>query len=267
VDEVWSEGEAYERFMGRWSAVAARSFLAWLAVDDGWRWLDVGCGAGDLTGAVVSSARPSRVVGVDRSTGFVTTARARTGGRNTAFVLGDATRLPLPDDDVDVDVDVDVVVSGLLLNFLPDPRSALAEFARVGREGGLVAGYVWSYSEGMPMLSHFWDAAAAVDPAAKDLDERSRFDLCHPRQLADTWEGSGLEDVAVQSLSVPMTFTDFDDLWAPFLGGQGPAPTYLMSLPEPRRADVREELRARLPVDHVGRIDLTARAWAVRGTI
>ncbi|HEY9351119.1 MAG TPA: hypothetical protein VIP75_10535, partial [Acidothermales bacterium] len=57
----------------------------------------------------------------------------------------------------------------------------------------------------------------------------------------------------------------FDDYWTPFLGGQGPAPTYTVSLDEERRAAVREALRARLPIEADGTIHLIARAWAVRG--
>jgi SAM-dependent methyltransferase len=261
VNEVWAEGAAYERYMGRWSTVAARAFVEWLAVEEARRWVDIGCGAGALTGAVVSVARPSRVISVDRSGGFVATARARVGELNAGFVVGDAMRLPLPDGCADV------AVSGLLLNFLPDPKRALAEFVRICAPAGVVAAYVWDYVEGMPLLSHFWDAATALDPTAQRLDERVRFDLCRPPQLAGLWERSGLTDVAVQPVAVPMVFADVDDLWSPLLGGQGPAPTYLLSLPQSHRDRFREELLGRLPVQPDGRVELAARAWAVRGTV
>ena len=58
---------------------------------------------------------------------------------------------------------------------------------------------------------------------------------------------------------------DFDDYWRPFLGGQGPAPGYCVSLSEAERGALREHLRATLPAASDGTIPLQARAFAVRG--
>jgi hypothetical protein len=112
----------------------------------------------------------------------------------------------------------------------------------------------------------FWDAAAALDPAAAELDEGRRFGLCRPEPLAALFRDAGLVEVAARPLQVPTRFRDFDDYWTPFLGGQGPAPGYAMALDGARRAALREELRARLPVAADGSIPLAARAWAVAGT-
>ncbi len=259
--EVWAEGEVYQRFMGRWSGAAATGFVTWLDLGDERTVLDVGCGAGALSAALTTSAPSARVISMDRSPGFVATTRSRAPGSASGFAVADAQRLPLADGAVDG------VVSALVLNFLPDAAGAVAEFTRVCRTGGLVAAYVWDYAEGMPMLAHFWEAAVALDPAAERLDERTRFDICRPDRLAALWEGSGLGAVAVAPVQAPMTFEHFDDYWTPFLGGQGPAPTYLMSLPEPSRARLRDEVGRRLPRSPDGRIDLGARAWAVRGTV
>jgi hypothetical protein len=109
----------------------------------------------------------------------------------------------------------------------------------------------------------FWDAAAAVDPAAPD--EGPRFPLCRPEPLGAAFADAGLADVEVEAVEIPTRFRDFDDFWDPFLGGQGAAPAYAMSLPEPHRDALRERLRAGLPYGPDGAIDLTARAWAVRG--
>jgi hypothetical protein len=78
---------------------------------------------------------------------------------------------------------------------------------------------------------------------------------------------AGLTDVVSRAIDVPTHFRDFDDCWTPFLGGQGPAPAYVMALDEPRRAALREQIRAALPFGADGSIDLVARAWAVRGRI
>ena len=142
---------------------------------------------------------------------------------------------------------------------------ALAEMARVTRTGGRVAAYVWDYAGRMEPMRRFWEAAAALDPSAAALDEGRRFPICRPEPLARLFRDAGLAGVEVRPIEVPTRFRDFDDYWAPFLGGQGPAPGYAMALDEPRRAMLREELRARLPAASDGSIPLVARAWAARG--
>jgi len=138
---------------------------------------------------------------------------------------------------------------------------------RVCRPGGIVAAYVWDYSGRMELVRHFWDAAVALDPRASELDEGRRFPLANPTVLATLLRDAGLRDVETLAIEVPTIFRDFDDYWSPFLGGQGPAPSYLMSLDEERRTRLREGLRARLPLGSDGSVSLTARAWAARGTV
>jgi SAM-dependent methyltransferase len=260
VHEVWAVGDAYEAYVGRWSRRVAEAFLHWLDVPVDRRWLDVGCGTGALTATVLSAADPTQVIGVDTSAGFLANARTRIVDTRSAFCAGDARSLPLPDRRFDA------VVSGLALNFVPDPRRAAAECARVTSSGGVAAAYVWDYAEGMAMMRRFWDAATALDPAAAELDEGHRFPLCQPEPLRALWTDAGLGNVTVDAIEVPTVFADFDDYWRPFLGGQGPAPGYTMSLSEDRRGALRDLLRARLPSGPDGSISLTARAWAVRGT-
>ncbi|GHH91410.1 class I SAM-dependent methyltransferase [Streptomyces capillispiralis] len=256
--DVWSAGDAYERYMGRWSRRVAERFGAWLDPADGLRWLDVGCGTGGLTAVVSARCRARTVLGVDRSEGFV--ARARASASPPAhFVVGDAMALPVRDEACDA------AVSGLVLNFLPSPAAAVARMARVTRPGGLVAAYVWDYAEGMGLLRRFWDAAVAVDPAAAPLDEGRRFPVCRPEALRAVWAGAGLADVSVVPIEVPTVFTGFADLWDPFLAGQGPAPGYLASLDPAARKRVRDALSATVPREADGSVALTALAWAVRG--
>lgn len=257
--EVWAVGDAYEAYVGRWSRRVAEAFLRWLEVPAGLRWLDVGCGTGALTATILAVADPAQVVGVDTSEGFLADARARIVDPRSTFRAGDARSLPLPARRFDA------VVSGLAVNFVPDPRRAAAEFARVAASGGVAAAYVWDYAEGMAMMRYFWDAAAALDPAAAESDEGRRFPLCRPEPLRRLWMDAGLDKVTVQAVEVPTVFADFDDYWRPFLGGQGPAPGYVTSLTEEHRRVLRDLLRVRLPSGPDGSIPLTARAWAVRG--
>ncbi|MGH3607697.1 MAG: class I SAM-dependent methyltransferase [Pseudonocardiaceae bacterium] len=167
-------GEAYERYVGRWSRRVAEAFVSWLEVSAGARWLDVGCGTGALTATVLAAADPAHVTGVDTSE-----------------------------------------------NFRPRP--------------------------------------------ATEVDEGRRFPLCRPEPLARLWAQAGLDQVTVQAIEVQTVFTDFDDYWEPFLGGQGPAPGYVLSLTEQHRRALRDLLRVRLPTGPAGSIPPTARAWAVSG--
>ncbi|GAA2035591.1 class I SAM-dependent methyltransferase [Agromyces tropicus] len=269
IADRWQEGAAYERYVGRWSRLAAEQFVDGLDAARGIRWLDVGCGTGVLTATILERCAPSSVVGVDPSEGFLATARERPGiaGRDDVrFASGDAEHLPVGDDEVDA------VVSGLVLNFVPDPAAALAEFARVGAPGAIIAAYVWDYADGMRLLRMFWAAASACDPDAVDLDEGRRFRLCRPEPLRALWTGTGGMDAAsvdVRPIDVDTAFTDFDDLWSPFLGGQGPAPSYLASLTDAARGAIRDRLRDMVSpyVHEDGSITLGARAWAVSGRL
>lgn len=255
--EAWAVGSAYEPYVGRWSRLVAREFVAWLEVADGGAWMDVGCGTGALSQTVLGMADPVAVVGIDPSMGFVTYAREQLADRRARFAVADARRLPVGD------ARFDAVVSGLVLNFVPDPARAVREMARAVRAGGRVAAYVWDYAGRMELMRYFWDAAAAVDPDAVEWDEGRRFGLCRPEPLAGLFQDAGLAEVAVRPIEVPTRFRDLDDYWIPFLGGQGSAPGYVMSRDEAQRVALREELRVRLPVAADGSIPLVARAWAV----
>ncbi|RFU19149.1 methyltransferase domain-containing protein [Geodermatophilus marinus] len=256
---MWASGAAYEPYVGRWSRKVAAEFLRWLAVGRGARWVDVGCGTGAVTEAVLRQADPAAVLGVDASAAYAEHARAHLPDPRARFVVGSAGALPIGD------ARADAVVGGLVLNFVPDAAQAVAEMARVARPGGTVGAYVWDYAGGMQLIRRFWDAAAALDPRARELDEGARFPLCRPGPLRSLFTGAGLVDVRVHPVDVPTRFRDFDDCWTPFLGGQGPAPGYAVSLAEDRRSELREHLRVRLPYDPDGSIPLSARAWAVRG--
>lgn len=260
VSDTWERGSPYEQYVGRWSRRAAPLFLKWLAVPAGLRWLDVGCGTGALCAAIVDQCAPSSVAGVEPSQGFLETARENLAGR-AHFHPGSATAIPLGD------ASVDITVSGLVLNFVPDPRAGLAEMARVTAKGGTIAAYVWDYAGKMELMRYFWDAVVALDPSAAKLDEGTRFPLCRPEALQTLFAAAGLEAVAVAPIDIPTPFADFDDYWQPFLGGQGPAPAYAMSLDEAARSRLRNRIAERLPRRKDGSIPLMARAWAVRGTV
>ncbi len=260
ISDAWERGDYYEQYIGRWSRRVAPLFLSWLNISAGRRWLDVGCGTGALCASIAERCLPSSVAGVEPSEGFLKTARERLAGR-AALHQGGAMAIPLDDESVDV------VVSGLVLNFVPDARAALAEMARVTVSGGTIGAYVWDYTGKMELMRFFWDAAVELNPDAATIDEGVRFAMCRPEALVELFTGAALKGVEVMAIDIPTTFASFEEYWRPFLGGQGPAPAYAMSLDEPARARLRDRIRERIPMDAGGAILLTARAWAARATV
>lgn len=256
---TWSDGAAYERYIGRWSRPIADQFIRWLAVPEGGAWLDFGCGTGALSQTILATARPRLVIGCDRSNDYAAYAAAHTPDDRARFAAAELPDLP------GIDEGFDAAVAGLVLNFLPIPVDGLGAMATRTCSGGIVAAYLWDYAEGMEMLRVFWDAAVSLDPTARRLDEGVLFPLCQPEPLAQLFREARLGDVQMQALTVPTVFTDFDDFWAPFLGSQGPAPGYVASLAPDHRERLRDLVRSRLPIFSDGTIRLTARAWAAKG--
>lgn len=261
--EAWKKGGSYEQYVGRWSRMVARIFLEWLTIPSGQTWGDVGCGTGALVESILAQCEPKSVVAIDSSEGFLAEARHRISDERVRFEVADASALPWPN------ASCAATVSGLVLNFVPDPTAMVKEMLRVTQPGGKVAIYVWDYGGGMQMMRYFWDTALEVNPGDAALDEARRFPICQPEPLEALLRDAGLTSVAVRSIDVRTIFQDFDDFWLPFLGMQGPAPTYLASLNAETRDQIRDALEVRLATssaDGHGSIDLTARAWAVQGT-
>lgn len=258
---TWASGAAYEAYVGRWSRLVAHEFLAWLNIPPARRWLDAGCGAGALAETILQRAMPHTITGMDKSLGFIHHTHSRLADSRVRLLAGDLQDLPL------ADAAFDAAVSGLVLNFVADHPRAVLEMARVVRPGGIVALYVWDYAGKMELMRRFWEAAVAVNPAAAELDQGDRYPICQPEPLTELFQTMGLHDIEVRAIDIPTVFRSFDDYWLPFLGGQGAAPTYAMSLGEAERTALGEYLRATLPVSADGSIHLTARAWAVRGVV
>lgn len=229
TSDSWSSADLYDRFMGRWSRILATNVISDLDPPLGLHWLDVGCGTGSVSEAVLGRADPVSVIAVDPSAEYASATRARLPDSRVRVAVARAEDLPVPDSSVDR------VVCGLVLNFVPDASSAVREMRRVLVPGGTAIAYVWDYSHGMVAASQKWRFAAA------------------------------LHDVTVTGIEVPTVFRDFDDYWEPFLGGQGPAPTYCRSLSIEALDRLSRRLRETLPTHPDGSARLTARAWVAQG--
>jgi len=258
--DSWQSGNSYETFMGRWSTRVAQKFLNWLAIPPSCQWLDVGCGTGSLTKLILETCSPKEVVAIDSSSEFVAYAQRRIPSPLVHFLVGDAQSLEIKSNSIDA------VVSGLVLNFVPQPEVAVAEMLRVTKPNGKIGIFVWDYAVGMEMLRYFWDAAVELDSSAWEFDEGVRFPLCEQRQLESLVQRAGLKEVKTVPIEVTTVFQNFDDYWLPFLGTVGPAPGYIMGLTHEARQRLEEKLRQLLPAGQNGLISLRARAWAVQGT-
>jgi SAM-dependent methyltransferase len=258
---MFSLGEAYERFMGRWSRKLAPLLVQFAGVADGDAVVDIGSGTGALTAATAAAAPSSRVFGVDQSQPYVAYAQAHHRQEGVRFEVADAQHLPFKD------ASFDRTLSLLILNFIPDPEKALKEMVRVTRPGGTIAAVVWDYGEGMKMLRVFWDEAVALSPSADGKDER-HMPLSRSGELSELWRKHKLENVADEAITIETRFSSFDDYWSPFLERQGPGGAHVATLSTSVREQLRLNLRRRLLGESDDRpIVLDARAWAVRGTV
>jgi SAM-dependent methyltransferase len=247
--------------MGRWSRRLATQFVSWLRISRGVHWLDVGCGTGALARVICGDADPASVLGCDPAKPFIDFAQGHITDDRLAFVSAGVDSLPRRPGGYGS------VTSLLALNFFPDAEGAVHEMTSAAARQGTLSACVWDYRERMELLRYFWDAATAVDATAGALDEGKRFAICQPDALTALFRSAHLVDVRCEAIEIPTVFTSFDDYWRPFLGGTGPAPAYVAGLDGYRRATLARKLDATLPRGADGTISLTARAWAVRGTV
>lgn len=260
VRDRWAAASTYEDFMGRWSRRLAPRFVSWLEIPPHVHWLDVGCGTGSLTSAICRHTNPASVLGCDPSEPFVQYARTHNDDARASFRVAGVGNLPAHPDGYGC------VTSLLALNFFPATEAALREMRALTAPHGIVSACVWDYGGGMEFLRRFWDAAGELDPAARELDEGQRFQICRRDALVDVFGAAGLDDIRCEPIEIQTMFASFDDYWRPLLGGTGPAPSYVASLGVGRRAILARRVQQALPRRTDGTIALTARAWVVRGT-
>lgn len=259
---MFGNAASYDRFMGRWSRMLATHFIRFVDLPQNANVLDVGCGTGALSFALLEDARQRHVTGIDLSATYVAAAQQqnRFGDRAT-FATGDAQHLQFPD------ATFGASVALLVLNFVPDPPAAIREMVRVTAKGGTVAAAVWDFQKGMEMIRLFWVAATAALPGVK-IPKETPTPLSHAGELKTAWTQAGLGNVEERALSFQMKFASFDDYWEPLLSGEGPSGNFLRKLSEEQKGAVREELKKHLPLQSADQpFTLPASAWAVRGTV
>lgn len=245
-------GDAYDRFMGRYSRELAPAFADFAGVETRQRIVDVGCGSGVLAEELARRVGADHVAGADPSP-LLDACAERVPGADLKRAA--AEDLPWPDDSFDA------ALAQLVVHFMNDPEAGIAEMARVTHPGGVVAASTWDFSGGMKLLGTYWESAKALEPGAES--ESSAFDEA---RLDALWRQAGLGDVVVDALVVSTRYEDFDELWDTFLLGVGPAGQHLAAQPPERQSAIRAEYFSRLG-EPAGPFELNARAWAVRGRV
>jgi SAM-dependent methyltransferase len=253
---LFTDGQAYERLMGRWSRDVGIQFLDWLELPKGLRCLDVGCGNGAFTEVLAARAAPSELAAVDPSTEQIAFAKIGEGAKFAQFRVGDAQALPFPDGSFDA------AIMALVISFVPDPAKAVSEMARVVRPGGMVATYMWAASNLSPH-GPFYDAMSALGfPIASRSNNASELSI-----MRSLWAQAGMVSIETRMIEIPITFSDIDDFWDSNSTPAGPLGKAIEKLSAADRERLRSHLREQLPQDGAGRITYQARANAVKGRI
>jgi ubiquinone/menaquinone biosynthesis C-methylase UbiE len=255
----FQDADAYEQLMGRWSRLLAPMLIRFAGLWDGDRVLDVGCGPGSLTFALLEAANIASVTGIDLTESFVAAGRARATDPRISFDVGDALALPYGD------ATFDRAYSMLVLHFIADSARAVSEMRRVVRPGGTIAAAVWDNYGGQQFTRMLWDVATVLDPQVVPPYFRP---LNSDGEMAALWRESGLYNVEQSSLTIRMTFRDFDDYWAPFATGEGPHGQYVARLTQTARETLKGQLRRAYVGNRPdGLRSMTASAWVCRGTV
>jgi ubiquinone/menaquinone biosynthesis C-methylase UbiE len=255
----FTDGEAYERLMGRWSRAAGEIFLDWLALPKGLRWLDAGCGTGVFTRLVLDRCTPSAISAIDPSKDQVGYAKSRPTAGPVDYRVGDAQSLPFADEEFDV------ATMALVIAFLPDRKKAIAELKRVVRPGGTIATYHWdgpgnAYTQ-QPLIDALETMGIKRVPSGPGYED-SRID-----RLRNLFLAAGLDAVTTRSIEIQLTFKNFEEYWASETSLTNPIVRPIRDMSDADVERLKALLRNRLPIDGHGRIAYGARANAVKGRV
>ena len=258
ANQLFSDGEVYERLMGRWSRLVGKAFLAWLDPAKKLQWLDVGCGNGAFTEEIIAHCAPATVVAIDPSDDQLAFARMRPAAKITDFRVGDAQALHF------ADASFDIAIMALVISFLAEPAKALSEMARVVRPGGWVATYMWDVSGGgTPVDAIYVElenmGMTSVRPSNPAISRREA--------MQELWEKAGLDAIETRTIRIPVSYSSFDDFWDSNTVPIGPQGKLIDGMTASAREELRARLRNRLPIASDGCIAYESFANAVKGRV
>jgi SAM-dependent methyltransferase len=254
---LFADGKAYERLMGRWSRLAGEKFLDWLAAPKNLKWLDVGCGNGAFTEVLIARCAPASVIGVDPSEGQLAYARGRPGTKGAEFRVADAQALPFPE------TSFDAATMALVIVFVPDPVKAARELVRVVRPGGIVATYMWEFPGGFPLAP----LAVTMKELGLTPPERPNVEASGRDAMRAIWKAAGITAIESEVIRIRVRFSNFDDFWDSNTVPVGPSGKALSELTPSAREQLKTRLRERLPIAADGTIVYEAFANAVKGVV
>jgi ubiquinone/menaquinone biosynthesis C-methylase UbiE len=255
---LFRDGQAYERMMGRWSHRVGEKFLDWLDARKGLRWVDVGCGNGAFTEVLMAQCKPAAVTGVDPSEAQLAYARTRPGTKGAQFRLADAQSLPFPDGSFDA------ASMALVITFIPDPLKAAREMARVVRPGGVVATYMWDFDGGGFPLTPLSAALKSLGvklpgPASREAANRNRMEAI--------WKEAGLGNVETETIRIRIAYSGFDDFWESNSVPIGHTGSAIAAMTPDESTRLKAKLRELLPIAADGSIAYEAFANAAKGRV
>ncbi len=257
TDQLFTDGAAYERLMGRWSRRVSDVFIDWIEARGDLTWLDIGCGTGVFTEQVIRGCSPAAVIGIDPSAEQLAFARGRSELSRVEFRVGDAQDLPFRDNSFDI------AIMALVIHFVPDPAKAVAEMWRVLQPSGIAAAYVWDYTKaGSPTapLTAAMRVMGLQSPAPPSPYVTSLL------ALEELWRAAGFVQISTRAIDISVEFADFEECWQSMTVPVGPAGKAIAAMSPDSRARLRSVLERQMPLTADGRVAYEARASAVKGS-
>jgi ubiquinone/menaquinone biosynthesis C-methylase UbiE len=255
---LFNDGKAYERLMGRWSKVAGDKFLGWLDAPKNLRWIDVGCGNGAFTEVLIERSSPATVTGIDPSDGQLAYARRRPGTKMAQFRIGDAQSLPFPERSFDA------ASMALVISFVPDAVKAAKEMTRVVKPGGPVGTYMWDFIGRKTPLEPI---TVAMESLGMTLPSRPNVDASRREKMREIWQQAGLQAIDTNVIRISIVYSDFEDFWQSTSAPVGPSGKAISEMSPGMRDRLKARLREQVPVAADGRIAYEAVANAVKGRV
>jgi len=209
-----------------------RAVVDAVAARPGDRWLDVGCGTGELAFMAVETG--AEVTGSDLSPVLIETARRQAAERgcDVTFEEGDAEALPYGD------ASFDVVTSSVGAIFAPDHKAVAAELGRVCRPGGQLGLTAWTTGGVIEEFFRIIGSYAPPPPPGAGV-AASWGEAAYVESLL----GASF-DLTITPLNTPWRAETGDELWQEMSESFGPIKTLLGALPPERAEGLEREMRA-----------------------
>ncbi len=256
--EHWDNTQGYEMYVGRWSNLISLDFVDWLNSQSNLKWLEIGCGTGALTKAIVKKCSPSYLLAIDKSENYLKKAKENVNLNNVHFLNADLNSYALNEE-------FGHITSGLVLNFVPQIKELLRHLMNNLKSGGQMSSFVWDYGGHYQPMRHFWDAAREVTSEGKKFDAGIKFEICAKEKLIQLFEDLDLTDVQFTNIERIATFQNFDDYWLPIASAQGSVTEFISTLTGTEKGNLKENIRRRLPIAFNGEIKLVINALAIKG--